>query len=181
MCLNPSSTGQYMATASRHCMVRMNGLHNPRPESEPGALEARWKVWKFVHVSGLSIGSIMTVKGEHPSTAGKCRPHASSETMRSISMWMLSPQTMSYAPRDICNRSSSSSLSLIVNAPCPARSYGRDHIDDGYSITLTLAPKLFGGRLCLKLARTSPELPCGLVTLPQMTRIFDPWRAFDAR
>lgn len=49
-----------------------------------------------------------------------------------------------------------------------------NHIDDGYSITLTLAPKLFGGRLCRKLARTRPELPCGRVTFPQMTRIFDP-------
>jgi hypothetical protein len=108
-----------MPIASSHRMVRMNKLHNPRPESEPSALEARWKVWKFVHVSGMSIGSFMTVKGEHPSTARKCRPHASSEIMRSISMWMLSPQTMSYAPRDICNRSSSSSLSLIVTAPAP--------------------------------------------------------------
>ena len=51
----------------------------------------------------------------------------------------------------------------------------------GYSITLTLAPKVFGGKLCLNFARTTPELPCALVTLPHMTLIFDPWRSFEAR
>lgn len=33
------------------------------------------------------------------------------------------------------------------------------YIEDGYSITLTDAPKDFGGRLRLNCARTTPELP----------------------
>ena len=48
-------------------------------------------------------------------------------------------------------------------------------------MTLTAAPKLLGGRLCLKLALTTPEFPCGLVTLPQIHRIFEPCRALVAR
>ena len=54
-------------------------------------------------------------------------------------------------------------------------------IELGYSITLTLAPKVFGGRLCLNFARTTPEFPCGLVTFPHITLIFDPCRSFEAR
>ena len=37
--------------------------------------------------------------------------------------------------------------------------------------TRTVAPKHLGGRLCLNLALTTPLLPCGLVTFPQITRI----------
>lgn len=44
----------------------------------------------------------------------------------------------------------------------------------GYSIIRTLAPNAFGGILDLKFDRTTPELPCGLVTLPQMTLILLP-------
>ena len=33
------------------------------------------------------------------------------------------------------------------------------HIEDGYNITLTDAPKDLGGRLCRNCARTTPEFP----------------------
>lgn len=55
------------------------------------------------------------------------------------------------------------------------------YIELGYNMTLNLAPKLFGGRLFLNFARTTPEFPCGLVTFPQIIRIFDPCRSFAAR
>ena len=48
-------------------------------------------------------------------------------------------------------------------------------------MTRTEAPKDLGGRLDLNLARTTPLLPCGRVTLPQMTRILEPWMALWAR
>lgn len=51
----------------------------------------------------------------------------------------------------------------------------------GYNMILTLAPKVFGGRLCLNFALTTPEFPCGLVTLPQIALILDPCLSFDAR
>lgn len=38
----------------------------------------------------------------------------------------------------------------------------------------TEAPKDRAGRGVVNLARTTPELPCGRVTLPQMTRILVP-------
>ena len=37
--------------------------------------------------------------------------------------------------------------------------------------TRTVAPMAFGGKLCLNLVRTTPLLPCALMTFPQMTRI----------
>lgn len=49
-----------------------------------------------------------------------------------------------------------------------------NYIEEGYSMTRTEAPKDLGGRLLRNLARTTPLLPCGLVTLPQMTRILEP-------
>lgn len=55
------------------------------------------------------------------------------------------------------------------------------YIDDGYSITLTEAPKDRGGRLCTNFALTTPLLPCGLVTLPHMTLILVPCRSRAAR
>lgn len=56
-----------------------------------------------------------------------------------------------------------------------------NHIELGYKKILTLAPKLLGGRLWTKRARTTPEFPCGRVTLPQMTRILLPCRSLLAR
>ena len=73
----------------------------------------------------------------------------------------------------------------------------RAHIELGYSMIRTIAPKLFGGRLCRNCALTIPELPgeyvssatstlhfmlsaqvsslpCVLVTLPHMTLILVP-------
>lgn len=41
-------------------------------------------------------------------------------------------------------------------------------------MTRTVAPNDFGGRFTLNFDRTTPEFPCDRVTLPQMTRIFDP-------
>lgn len=48
-----------------------------------------------------------------------------------------------------------------------------DYIEDGYNMTLTDAPNDRGGRLLVNLARTTPLLPCGLVTLPQIHLIFE--------
>lgn len=55
------------------------------------------------------------------------------------------------------------------------------YIEDGYSITLTEAPNERGGRLWANLALTTPLLPCGRVTLPQMTLILVPCRSRAAR
>lgn len=72
------------------------------------------------------------------------------------------------------------------------------YIEDGYNMILTDAPKDLGGRLRRNCARTTPELPeqkcqhcghesrvvdipCGLVTFPQMTLILDPLTSFCAR
>lgn len=73
--------------------------------------------------------------------------------------------------------------SFLTHTPSffPPSQSGPLQIELGYSITLTLAPNVFGGRLCLNLARTTPEFPCGLVTFPHITLIFDPCRSFEAR
>ena len=76
-------------------------------------------------------------------------------------------------------------VSLLFSHPPPALHALHwlnppSHIELGYSITLTLAPKDFGGRLWLNFARTTPELPCGLVTLPQITLILLPCRSLAA-
>jgi hypothetical protein len=42
------------------------------------------------------------------------------------------------------------------------------------------APKDFGGRLTRNFDLTTPELPWGLVTRPQITRIFEPLMGFCA-
>lgn len=60
----------------------------------------------------------------------------------------------------------------ILHKPMPKRlpSSNPDdvHIDEGYSMTRTEAPKERGGRLCLNCARTHPEFPrtnrCQMVT-----------------
>lgn len=87
----------------------------------------------------------------------------------------------------------------IPREPTPNFRNHASYIEDGYSITLTDAPKDLGGRLRLNCARTTPELPggdklafdveslaklnipCGLVTLPQITLIFDPRTSLCAR
>lgn len=51
---------------------------------------------------------------------------------------------------------------------------------EGYNITLTEAPKVLGGKFLTKLALTTPLLPWVLVTLPQMTLIFEPLFSFEA-
>jgi len=38
----------------------------------------------------------------------------------------------------------------------------------GYNMHLILPPMLVGGKLCLNCARTTPDVPCALVTLPHM-------------
>ena len=45
----------------------------------------------------------------------------------------------------------------------------------------TDAPKACGGRFDLNLDVTTPPLPCGRVTRPQMTRIFEPRTSLFAR
>lgn len=50
----------------------------------------------------------------------------------------------------------------------------------GYNMILTLAPNDRGGRFVRNWLRTTPELPCVRVTLPQMTRILLPLTDFDA-
>ena len=45
----------------------------------------------------------------------------------------------------------------------------------------TDAPKDRAGRGLVNLARTTPELPCGLVTLPQITLMLVPRFSFCAR
>lgn len=45
---------------------------------------------------------------------------------------------------------------------------------EGYNMILTEAPNDRGGRLWANLALTTPLLPCGRVTFPQMTLIFVP-------
>lgn len=69
-------------------------------------------------------------------------------------------------------------LSSTIHLPSTTRK--RNHIELGYSITRTLAPKDLGGRLWLNFALTTPELPCGLVTFPQITLILLPCRSLDA-
>lgn len=72
----------------------------------------------------------------------------------------------------------------MVSSPRASVHSPRPHdpqIELGYSITLTLAPKLLGGRLCLNFARTTPEFPCDLVILPHMTLILVPRRSLVAR
>ena len=49
-----------------------------------------------------------------------------------------------------------------------------NYMEEGYSMMRTEAPKDLAGRGVVNLARTTPELPCGRVTLPQMTRILVP-------
>lgn len=50
-------------------------------------------------------------------------------------------------------------LALAKQLPKP--SIHSSHIEDGYNITRTDAPKDLGGRLRLNCARTTPELPIG--------------------
>ena len=51
---------------------------------------------------------------------------------------------------------------------------------DGYSITRHGPAIALAGKLCLKLHRTTPLLPCALVTLPQMARYLLPFVTFLA-
>lgn len=47
-------------------------------------------------------------------------------------------------------------------------------------MTLTEAPKVFGGKFFLKLALTTPLEPWVLVTLPQITLILVPLTSLEA-
>ena len=51
---------------------------------------------------------------------------------------------------------------------------------DGYSITRHGPAIAFAGRFFLKLHRTTPLLPCALVTLPQIARYLLPFVTFFA-
>ena len=51
---------------------------------------------------------------------------------------------------------------------------------DGYSITRHGPAIALAGKLCLKLHRTTPLLPCALVTLPQIARYLLPFVTFLA-
>jgi hypothetical protein len=91
------------------------------------------------------------------------------------------------------------SPSRRTHALTPHLSRSPSQIDDGYNITLTEAPNDRGGRLCRNFALTTPELPavvislcmqipvfdrfipCGRVTFPQITRMFEPRTSFLAR
>ena len=55
-----------------------------------------------------------------------------------------------------------------TEAPCRLISIG------AAARTARARTKVLGGRLDLNLARTTPLLPWGRVTLPQMTRILEP-------
>ena len=51
---------------------------------------------------------------------------------------------------------------------------------EGYSMTRHGPAIEHGGRFLRNCARTTPLLPCGRQTLPQMTRYLLPWMSFLA-
>lgn len=87
----------------------------------------------------------------------------------------------------------------VIRLPSPTGKH--NYIEEGYNITRTEAPKDLGGRFRRNCALTTPELPstrsvnqtagchvdgdwslpCGRVTLPQITLIFDPLISLCAR
>lgn len=107
--------------------------------------------------------------------------------------WLPARLCAHFAAQPIDRISANHQSSTATNSRPPS------YIEDGYNIILTDAPNDLGGRLRRNCARTTPELPgklcqlvkdnfssrwdipCGLVTFPQMTLILDPLTSFDAR
>lgn len=85
------------------------------------------------------------------------RYYAMSYSSSRVGYSLLSLSSLHHAGTGCLERRNPPRLRSIAR---PLSSHPQDsHIELGYSIILTIAPKLFGGRLFLNRARTTPELP----------------------